>query len=209
MKLAITALDQLRSPVPMLSQTSAIQLRPIHFDFPSQISRYWLCNSPYKTHLLNSLTLLLPDVERYINQTVKQQLPRIQAPQLRQEVRAFIAQETQHASQHSKFWDNLRQQGYAIDPFLSLVRAVLLNGLAQRLSLRLNLAIVAGLEHLTSLLAEIALREGFLAPAEPQLKALFEWHAAEEIEHQTVAYDVLQAASQNYFLRLLGLAISN
>jgi predicted metal-dependent hydrolase len=207
MKLAITALDQLRSPVPMLSRTSAIQLRPIHFDFPSQISRYWLGNSPYKTHLLNSLTLLLPDVERYINQTVKQQLPHIQAPQLRQEVRAFIAQEAQHASQHTKFWDNLRQQGYAIEPYLGLVHAVLFAGLAQRLSL--HLAIVAGLEHLTSLLAEIALQEDFLAPAEPPLKALFEWHAAEEIEHQNVAYDVLQAHSQNYFLRLLGLVISN
>lgn len=193
----------------MPAQTSAIQIRPIHFDFPDQISRYWLGNSSYRTHLLNSLTLLLPDVERYINQTVKQQLPQIQASQLRREVRAFIAQEAQHANQHSKFWEHLRQQGYAIDPFLSLVRAVLLNGLAQRLDLRLNLAIVAGLEHLTSLLAEIALREDFLAPAEPQLKALFEWHAAEEIEHQTVAYDVLQAASQNYLLRLLGLVISN
>ncbi|HEY9858195.1 MAG TPA: metal-dependent hydrolase, partial [Candidatus Obscuribacterales bacterium] len=164
------------SPVPMPSLTSAIRIRPIHFDFPSQISRYWLGNSPYNTHLLNSLTLLLPDVERYINQTVKQQLPQIQAPLPRQEVRAFIAQEAQHASQHTKFWDNLRQQGYAIDAYLGLVRAVLFDGLARRLSLQLNLAIVAGLEHLTSLMAEVALRGNFLAPAEPQLKALFEWH---------------------------------
>ena len=193
----------------MVSQPRSIQIRPIHFDFPDQISKYWLGNSPYKTHLLNSLTLLLPDVERYINQTVKQQLPQIQAAQLRQDVRAFTAQEAQHASQHTKFWENLRHQGYPIESYLRLVRWVLFQGFVRHLSLPTNLAIVAGLEHLTSLMAEIALREDFLAPAEPQLRALFEWHAAEEIEHQTVAYDVLQSATTSYPIRLLGLVVSH
>lgn len=188
---------------------SKIQVRPIHFRFPDTIERYWLGDSAYNTHLLNSLTLLLPDIERYINQTIKQQLPQITDPTLRQQARAFIAQEAQHASQHTRFWNNLRQQGYQFEKFVSAAQRIWFQALTPHLSLALNLAIVAGLEHLTSLMAEIALIEHFLDPAEPNLKALFEWHAAEEIEHQAVAFDVLQSATRNYGLRLLGLVISN
>lgn len=192
-----------------MTASPTIQVRPIHFRFPDTIERYWLGDSAYNTHLLNSLTLLLPDIERYINHTIKQQLPQITEPQLRQQVRAFIAQEAQHASQHTHYWENLRQQGYQFEKFVSAAQWIWFRGLTARLSLALNLAIVAGLEHLTSLMAEIALVEHFLDPAEPNLKALFAWHAAEEIEHQSVAFDVLQSATRNYVLRLLGLVISN
>ena len=192
-----------------MTLASKIQVRPIHFRFPDTIERYWLGDSAYNTHLLNSLTLLLPDIERYINQTIKQQLPQLTNPQLRQQTRAFIAQEAQHASQHTHFWHNLRQQGYRFEKFVSVAQWIWFDALTPRLSLTLNLAIVAGLEHLTSLMAEIALVENFLDSAEPNLKALFEWHAAEEIEHQAVAFDVLQSATRNYGLRLLGLVISN
>ena len=37
------------------------------------------------------------------------------------------------------------------------------------------------------------------------MKELFEWHAAEEIEHRCVAYDVLQAVDDSYALRVAGL----
>nr|WP_290222250.1 metal-dependent hydrolase [Trichocoleus desertorum] len=185
-----------------------IQVRPIHFRFPDTIERYWLGDSAYNTHLLNSLTLLLPDIEHYINHIIKQQLPHITDPQLRQQVRAFVAQESQHASQHTHFWKNLQQQGYRFEGYVRCAQGIW-RGLTQHGSLALNLAIVAGLEHLTSLMAEIALTERFLDPAEPNLRALFEWHAAEEIEHQAVAFEVLQSATRNYGMRLLGLVISN
>lgn len=48
-----------------------------------------------------------------------------------------------------------------------------------------------------------------MAEAEPRLRKLFEWHGAEEIEHKSVAYDVLQNATNNYSLRLLGMLISH
>jgi predicted metal-dependent hydrolase len=107
----------------------------MNFEFPKQIDRYWFGNSPFKTHLFNSFTLLLPDAEQYIIRNVGRQLKQINKPQLKQEVREFISQEGQHSSQHTKFWDNLRLQGYEIDTYTRFVRAIFLNTLERRLSI--------------------------------------------------------------------------
>jgi hypothetical protein len=188
---------------------SQINVRRKNFDFPKQIDRYWFGTSPFKTHLLNSLTLLLPDIEQYIIQNVRRQLKQLDKPQLKQEVRAFIAQEAQHSTQHTKFWDNLRLQGYEFGTYVRLLRAILFKTLERRLSTRLNLSIIAGIEHLTTLIAEVGLEGEFLAEAEPKLRKLFEWHAVEEIEHKSVAYDVLQNATDSYLVRLVGMLIAD
>lgn len=190
------------------SITPQIEVRRKNFDFPKQSDRYWCGNSPFKTHLLNSLTLLLPDVEQYLIRNVSQRLKLLDKPQLKQEVKAFIGQEAQHSLQHGKFWDNLRW-GYEIDTYLRLLRFVLFNTLERRLSIQLNLAIGSGLEHLTTLFAEIALEGDFLEEAEPNLKHLFEWHAAEEIEHKSLVFDVLQNATDSYPVRLAGMVVSH
>ena len=60
------------------------------------------------------------------------------------------------------------------------------------------------LEHFTSLMAEIVLGDDeVLAGAHPKLAALWRWHAAEENEHKSVAFDVYQAAGGNYVERSL------
>ncbi len=191
------------------SITPQIKVRHINFEFLQESDRYWCGNSAFKTHLLNSFTLLLPDIEQYLIRAVRQRLKFIDNPQLKQDVRGFIGQEAQHSLQHSKFWDNLRASGYEIDNYISWVRVVLFNTLERRLSLELNLAIGAGFEHLTTLLGEMALEGDFLVDAEPNLRKLFEWHVAEEIEHKSVVFDVLQNTSDSYLLRLVGMVISH
>lgn len=189
--------------------TPQIQVRRINFDFPEQIDRYWFGNSPYKTHLFNSFTLFLPDGEQYMIRNIGRQLKQIDKLYLKQEVRAFIGQEGQHSIQHTKFWDNLRLQGYEIDTYIRFVRFILFNTLERQLSINLNLSIIAACEHLTTLFAEFVLATEFLAEAEPKLRNLFEWHCAEELEHKSVAYDVLQNATNSYLLRLVGMLISH
>lgn len=191
------------------SITPQIEVRLKDFEFSAQSDRYWCGNSPFKTHLLNSLTLFLPDVERYLIRAVGQRVKHIEQPQLKQEALAFIGQEAQHSLQHRKFWDNLRASDYEIDPYLRLVRIVFFNILERRLSNRLNLAIGAGGEHLTTLVAVMILEEEFLAEAEPNLRNLFEWHAAEELEHKSVLFDVFQNATDSYLVRLVGIVASH
>ena len=44
--------------------------------------------------------------------------------------------------------------------------------------------------------------------AHPAMRELLGWHAAEEIEHKAVAFDVLQAVDDRYSLRVAGMAMA-
>jgi uncharacterized protein len=187
---------------------SQITVRQMNFDFPEEIDRYWCGDSLFKTHFFNSITLLFPDGEQFMLRTLKRQLKHIDNPQLKQEVSAFVGQEAQHAVQHEKFWHNLRQQGYHFDTYLRFLRFILFQVCENQLSIKFKLAMIAGVEHFTNAIADLILREDLFAEAEPRMKELFEWHSAEEIEHKTVAYDVLQNATKSYLIRVLGIFIA-
>lgn len=120
-----------------------------------------------------------------------------------------IHQEGQHSHQHTKFWDNLHASGYKFDTYLRCIDTILFDIIERQMSLNLNLAVAAGIEHLTILIAELILEGDYFADVEPELKQLFEWHALEEIEHKTVLYDVLQNATNSYFLRQVGMFMAH
>ncbi len=187
---------------------SQITVRQKNFNFSSQIQRYWYGNSAFKTHFFNSITLLFPDGEQFMLRTIKRQIKQIENTQLKQEAAAFVGQEAQHAVQHEKFWQILYQQGYTFDIYLRCLRFILFNVCEKRLSIKFKLAMIAGVEHFTNVIAELTLKEELFADAEPIMKELFEWHSAEEIEHKTVAYDVFQDVTQSYLIRILGIIMA-
>jgi uncharacterized protein len=187
---------------------SQITVRPKNFDFPEQIDRYWCGNNLFKTHFFNSITLLFPDGERFMLWAIKSKLQQINDPQLKQEMMSFIGQEAQHAQQHEKFWHNLRQQGYEFDTYLRFLKFFLFNICKNRLNTKFQLAMVAGVENFTSVVAELILEEDLFSDSDSKLRELFEWHSAEEIEHKTVAYDVFQTTTKSYLIRLLGMIIA-
>ncbi|MDB9373910.1 metal-dependent hydrolase [Nodularia sphaerocarpa] len=188
---------------------SQIKVRRLDFDFPQPIEKYWFNQSVFKTHLFNSLTIGVYDIEKYLIQNVKKRIDCIENLQLQQDAQAFIGQEAQHSLQHHKFWDNLRSLGYRFDTYLLCLRMVFWQILYRWMSPNFNLAVSVGIEHLTTLLAEFALETHFFATAEPSLKQMFEWHAVEELEHKAVVFDVLQSKTNNYLLRLLGMFIGH
>jgi predicted metal-dependent hydrolase len=188
---------------------SKIEVRRLNFNFSANTQRYWFNQSVFKTHLFNSFTIFIPEIEKYLILNVKKRINFLDNPQLKQEAQAFICQEGQHSYQHTKFWNNLRASGYKFDTYLRWVQTILFDILERQMSLNFNLAIAAGIEHLTTLIAEFALETDLFAEAEPKLKQLFEWHALEELEHKTVLYDVLQNATNNYLLRQLGMFLAH
>ncbi len=69
-----------------------------------------------------------------------------------------------------------------------------------------RLAVTCALEHFTAILAEASLTspelvEGF----DPRVRAMWIWHAIEETEHKSVAYDVFEHVGGDYRTRVVAM----
>ena len=182
-----------------------VEPRKTSFTFPPDIPRYWVGQSPTRTHLMNALHLFVPSFERMIMRTVLDRvIPLLHDPQLVAQARGFARQEGSHARAHTLFLENLRAQGYDLDRYLKLTDWYFDVLLEKKLGLGLALSTVAGFEHYTDLLVLLVLREDFLDDCDPRMKELLSWHTAEEIEHKAVAYAMLQAIDDGYGLRMAG-----
>ena len=184
----------------------SITPRDLDVDFAS-VPRFWHAGSVLATGISNGVNMLFPHGERFFVRSVKHFLDRIDDPELRAQIKGFFGQEGRHAREHDRFNAILRAQGYEIDRFLEQYMR-LSSWVEARLPAKLNLAITAAAEHFTAILAEGALSDDMLDRCDPAMRLLLAWHAAEEIEHKAVAYDVLQAIDPSYALRIAGLVVA-
>lgn len=171
------------------------------------VPKHWFAGLAVATHMSNGVNLLFPYGERFFVRSVYYFLDRIADPELQAAIRAFGGQEGRHAKAHEDYFEILREQGYQIDGFLRFFQAVSAR-LERWATPELRLAATAAAEHFTALMAEGAATEAHLEQAHARLRALLFWHAAEELEHKSVAYDVLQQVDPRYGTRIAGLAIA-
>ncbi len=171
----------------------------------SSVPRHWVAGNPTATAISNGINLLFPHGERFFVRSVHHFLDQLDDPELRAQVKAFFQQEGHHARKHDQLNDVLRTQGFAIDAFLARYK-VISTWIEARVPAKLNLAGTAAAEHFTAILADGAFAKGILDTLDPRMQELLAWHAAEEIEHKAVAFDVLRAIDDSYALRMAGLA---
>lgn len=184
----------------------AITPRDLDADF-SQVPRFWQQGSVVATGISNGVNMLFPHGERFFVRSVKYFLDQIEDPELRAQIKGFFGQEGRHAREHDRFNAILRAQGYEIDRFLASYERIS-SWIEARTPPKLNLAITAASEHFTAILAEGAFANTILDDCHPTMRELLAWHAAEEIEHKAVAYDVLQKVDPSYALRITGLVMA-
>lgn len=177
------------------------------FDF-SELPRHWFADAPGLTHVANGLNLIFPHGERFFVRSVKHYLDQLDDPELENQVRGFFGQEGSHAREHEAFFRRLESQGYDVQSFLGFYTRSA-RWLEDHFPPALNLAITAAAEHFTASLGEHALTDGILDEAHPVMRDLLRWHAAEEIEHKAVAYDVLMRVHPGYANRMLGLCLGS
>ena len=172
------------------------QVEPVvrtHLNFKlNEVPRYWFGGDPFRTRMFDALSLTFPDGERYFIQSVRMFRDQIQDPDLQQRVADFIKQEAQHGMAHDKMNQVMRDQGMPVDAFIRRLDKIFKFELTKR-SPQYNIAMTAAAEHLTALMAETFFsQKQTLQDAHPYVRALFAWHAIEEMEHRDVAFDVMK-----------------
>jgi predicted metal-dependent hydrolase len=185
-----------------------VRSRPPTVDFGTVLPRHWLGGQAVITHVVNGVNLLFPGGERFFIRTVARYLDRIGDPEQQAAVRCFLGQEGQHAQAHEAYFAAMEAQGYRIRPFLALYERIAFGIIEPLTGPEMRLATTAACEHFTAILAADVFERRLLDLAPESVRDLLYWHAAEELEHKHVAYDVLQTVDPRYGLRVAGLAMA-
>ncbi len=195
-----------------LTEGARPQLKARKMNFPfakhqNPPQRYWMAGSPFLTHMSNGINLLFPKGERFFIRSVRAFMDQIEDPELLAQVKGFMAQEVRHGMEHETFFELLEEQGYDTESFLQWYDKLAYEVLEPRFSPEMRLSVTAALEHYTAMFGEFALQDG-LPHAHEALQDLLLWHAAEEIEHKSVAYDVLMEVDPSYRVRVAGMVLA-
>jgi predicted metal-dependent hydrolase len=195
--------------LPILAGTPNIPVRRMDFEFDDAIPKYWFDNNPFLTMLLTGLSCVFPEGERMFMRSVRNYQDKITDPELLKEVRAFIGQEAHHGKEHQEFNEFMARKGLPIEKIMAFVA----QGIAfeeKNLSKERMLAKTCALEHFTAMFAEVVLEHPeFLDSMDERLKPLWLWHAIEESEHKSVAFDVYQQQVGNYWIRVSEMAFTS
>jgi predicted metal-dependent hydrolase len=185
-----------------------LTVRAPNLSFEAPFPRLWFRENTFLTWLSDGINLTFPMGERCFVSAVRLHLAAIHDPELREHVRRFCSQEGQHARAHERFIAALRNQGFELEAFFTAFEPFI-SGMKARTP-AMQLAITAAFEHYTATLAELALTPGLLDGVHEPLRRLIVWHSAEELEHRSVAFNVLgQVEGRRYLLRVAGFAVAS
>ncbi|MDO6823767.1 metal-dependent hydrolase [Marinobacter sp. 1_MG-2023] len=167
----------------------AVQPRHVRFDVSEDLKTFWHGDDAFRTAFFNALSLQFPDGEQQFINAVRLYRDRIDDPKLKAEIRGFIGQEALHSREHKDYNEALKARGYDIDGLDGRFRKHM--GMVGNLSPSRQLAGTCGAEHYTAVLANAILSDPeWLGGATPAMARLWRWHAIEETEHKSVAFDV-------------------
>jgi len=171
-------------------------------DDPS-IPKYWFGGDAFKTRFFDAMSLIFPPGEKFFMVTVRDFRDRVRDPKLLQDIKDFNRQEAQHSMVHNQYNDVLRKQGMPVDKLIGWLDKLLFDTYRSRYSREYTLAITGALEHFTALGAHAMFDDrDIMGDAHPKVRAMYAWHAIEEVEHKGVAYDVMiDYAKVGYFKR--------
>lgn len=166
------------------------------------IPRHWLAGDAYKSRFFDALSTMFPVGERFFMECVRDFRDQVQDPKMREDIRLFIRQEGQHTMVHNQYNARLKRQGIDVEMILRRHDAWMFGFQRRHLSKRYTLALTAAMEHLTAISAHALFdRRGTMDGADPRVRAMYAWHAIEEVEHKAVAYDVMQGQARVGYLK--------
>jgi predicted metal-dependent hydrolase len=195
-------------PTPPEAPTSVpprdVRTRRLAFDYPeSDLPKYFADGDIVVSHLLAMLSSFFPEGEDFFVRSVRNYRDQVTDPELRKQVGGFIGQEAVHGREHRRFNEHLQNHGYPT-AFVDRRTRIGLDRVAAKAPLAIQLAVTAALEHYTATIAEVLLRDerAQALSSVPEVRHIFLWHAVEESEHKSVAFDVFQQVSGDPKLRI-------
>lgn len=188
-----------------------IPVRHLDFQFDGQdVDTVFYRHSELASAYFHALSIFLTFGEDLVIDTARYHRQFLSDPELKRRVTALIGQEAVHSKVHDEFNDTLVEYRYPLNLYRYLADKVFRHGF-YRLPHRMQLSMMAGIEHYTAVLAEFMMEheEVFYATDDEKQRALWMWHMLEESEHKDIAYDVFQELSGNYALRQSGFAVAS
>jgi len=172
------------------------------FDLQGDIPKYWFGGDAFKTRLFDAMSTIFPEGERYFISCVRDYRDQVTDPQLQRDIKDFIRQEGQHGIVHSQYNDRLKAQGIDVDMLEGRMRHLMFNVIRKYVPKAATLADTAAAEHMTAIMAHgFFERKEVLESADRRMRAMYAWHAMEEIEHKAVAFDVMQKVAKVGYTR--------
>ncbi|MCU1642701.1 MAG: metal-dependent hydrolase [Nocardia sp.] len=192
------------------SLTPYPKVRRMRFRFgqPEPMAHQFVQDDIPLTHLIAVLSGAFPPGEESFIRSVRKFSGEITDPVLKKRVAGFIGQEAVHGQQHRVLNDQLIEMGFPIvrvftfEPGALRERALVrIENLVPR---HAHLAFTALAEHYTATLAARVLGEEAIQtiPGDPEVWNLLNWHAFEELEHKSVAFDVYRATGGSEAMRI-------
>jgi len=179
--------------------------RNVRFDFDVDMGKYWYDNNSLLTAWMCALSSMFPAGEKEFIRSIRAFEHQITDQRLKAEIKGFIGQEGFHQLNHK------RVNAY-IEKRTGLRVTDLEREVADSISTMLKtaqlsdaelLASTVCLEHITAIMGEWLLANGQVATLAPDVFCdLILWHAVEELEHKSVAFDVyMQCVGDRELLR--------
>jgi predicted metal-dependent hydrolase len=174
----------------------AITVRDRRFGRKAWASRWWLSGDPVATAWHNGLSGTFPRGEAFFIESVKA-FREGAPPALREEIRKFIVQEVNHTREHVAFNRVATEAGYDMARIDRRVEELL--AMTRGRPRIVDLAATMALEHWTAMMAHQFLENPqYFSGADPEIAAMWKWHAIEEIEHKGVAFDTWLHATREW-----------
>ncbi len=181
-----------RAPTP---DDLTITVRDERFNRGTNPRRWW-AGEPFGTAWHNALSATFPRGEAFFIEAVKAHREGADA-KLDAEIRAFVRQEINHTREHIAFNRLAEDAGYDIKAIDTRVAEML--ALTKDRPAIANLAVTMALEHYTAMMAaEFLENPAHFTDADAEVRDMWRWHAAEEIEHKGVAFDTWNHATRDW-----------
>lgn len=143
------------------------------------------------------LSSMFPPGEIFFIETVRNVRDQINNEKLSEDIRNFIAQEAFHSREHKSLNEFLIQSGYIEVIEIEAKTKIRLDKFRKLPAIE-QLATTVVMEHFTATLARLLLTDPLIKRRTTERsRSLWEWHALEELEHKSVAFDVLNAIGGN------------